>query len=199
MITGAQLKSILPGCLDPQAWADRFDLLLPGYGITTREQFAHFIGQVAVESQSLNRLIENLNYSADALQIVWPRRFLTRTLAERYARKPEMIANHAYADRMGNGNEASGDGWKFRGHGLIQATGRTNINAALAALGLPLGDPSPLSTPEFACKAAGVYWRDRDCNAFVGDVPALTLTINGGTHGLADRQTFTAAALRVLA
>lgn len=198
MITVGKLNAILPFCQRAADWTAELNSTLPTYGIITREQVAAFLGQVAVESNELNVLTENLNYSADALRIVWPRRFITPELAKRYHRQPQKIANYVYANRLGNGDEASGDGWKFRGHGLIQTTGRTNINAALAALGLPLDDPSPLATPRYAAKAAGVYWRDRGCNALVDDDVALTERVNGGQHGLAKRRAYRLKALEVL-
>ena len=198
MITTAQLREIMALCRDPLTWVAEFNATLPGYGIQTREQLAHFLGQVAVESQQLNRLTENLNYSAQGLMATWPTRFPTLAFAEGYARNPEKIANYVYANRLGNGPPESGDGWRYRGHSLIQTTGKTNINRALFALGLPLNDPSPLATPKYACKAAGLYWSERGCNALVGDVVALTKAINGGTHGLDMRRAFTQKALEVL-
>jgi putative chitinase len=197
MITAAQLAAICPACRNPSLWADLLSRILPEYGIETRQQLAAFIGQVAVESQQFNRLTENLNYSADGLLKTWPSRF-TPTLAAQMARKPEEIANYVYANRLGNGPKESGDGWKFRGHGLLQSTGKDNINAALLMLGLPLNDPSPLATPEPALRSAGLYWRSRRCNDVVHDDTALTKRINGGTHGLADRTRFRLKALEVL-
>lgn len=198
MITAAQLRAICPACQKPEVWADLIRSTLPAYGITTREQLAAFIGQVAVESQQFNRLTENLNYSAEGLMRTWPQRFPTLEVAAQYARQPEKIANFVYANRLGNGPAESGDGWKFRGHSLIQTTGRTNINAALAKLGLPLNDPTPLANPIPAIKAAGIYWSDRRCNEVVGDDAALTRRVNGGQHGLAERRAFRLKALEVL-
>jgi putative chitinase len=198
MITTAQLREILTLCREPITWAAEFNASLPVYGILTKDQLAHFIGQVAVESQQLNRLTENLNYSAEGLMATWPNRFPSLVFAQQYARNPEKIANFVYANRLGNGPPESGDGWRYRGHSLIQTTGKTNINRALSALGLPLNDPAPLATPKYACKAAGLYWSERGCNALVGDVVALTKAINGGTHGLQMRQAFTKRALEVL-
>lgn len=197
MIEWSQLAAVCPACRTPANWATLIRAELPAYGITTREQLAAFIGQVAVESQQFNRLTENLNYSASGLLLTWPNRF-TPDVANALARKPEEIANFVYANRLGNGPLQSGDGWKFRGHGLIQTTGKTNINAALAELGLPLNDPSPLATPVYALKAAGIYWRDRRCNDVVFDDSALTLKVNGGKHGLTERRAFRLKALEVL-
>lgn len=197
MITAAQLAAICPACRNPEQWAALLRVELPRYGITTREQLAAFVGQVAVESQQFNRLTENLNYSAEGLLKTWPRRFTPATAAV-CARNPEKIANTVYANRLGNGPPESGDGWKFRGHGLLQSTGRTNINAALTQLGLPLDDPSPLATPVWAVRSAGIYWSSRRCNEAIHDDTALTLRINGGTHGLPERRAFRLKALEVL-
>jgi putative chitinase len=181
MISAAQLAAVCPACQHPTEWSQRLREELPAYRITTKEQLAAFIGQVAVESQQFNRLTENLNYSAAGLLLTWPNRF-TPELANQLARKPEAIANHVYSNRLGNGPPESGDGWKYRGHGLIQTTGRTNINAALIELGLPQDDPSPLATP----------------NEVVGDDVALTRRVNGGKHGLPERRAFRLKALEVL-
>lgn len=205
MITAAQLAAICPACLRPTEWAQRMREELPSYGITTKEQLAAFIGQVAVESQQFNRLTENLNYSAQGLANTWARFSTTgkrggppTAQAVDLQRQPERIANVVYANRLGNGPPESGDGWKFRGHSLIQTTGKTNINAALAELGYPLNDPSPLALPDGAIKAAGLYWRSRRCNEVISDDRALTLRINGGHHGLAERKAFRLKGLEVL-
>jgi putative chitinase len=197
MISAAQLAAICPACRNPALWADLLTRILPEYGIETRAQLAAFIGQVAVESQQFNRLTENLNYSAEGLLKTWPTRF-TPTLAAQMARDPERIANYVYANRLGNGPPESGDGWKNRGHGLIQTTGADNINAALKALGLPPGDPSPLASPEPAVRSAGLYWQSRRCNEVAHNDTALTKRVNGGTHGLADRTRFRLKALETL-
>lgn len=198
MITTAQLAEICPACREPSRWALLLRDETPHYGIVTKPQLAAFIGQVAVESQQFNRLTENLNYSAEGLMATWSTRFPSLDFARQYARQPEKIANYVYAGRLGNGDEASGDGWKFRGHGLIQTTGRANINAALKELGFPPDDPGPLAVPSGAIKSAGIYWRSRRCNEFVGDDTALTRLINGGKHGLAERRAFRLKALGVL-
>src|SRR5207237_1183036 len=107
--------------------------------------------QCAHESQELNRLVENLYYSATALARTWPRRFPAVTEAEAYARQPERIANRVYADRLGNGDEDSGDGWRYRGRGIIQITGRGNYREVGAALVLPLeARPALLEEPQDA-------------------------------------------------
>ena len=99
------------------------------FGITTPLRFCHLIAQLALESGEFRYVEENLNYSADRLMVVFPKYFKDKATAQRYARHPEMIANRVYANRMGNGDEASGDGWKYRGRGYIQLTGKQNYLA----------------------------------------------------------------------
>lgn len=151
---------------------------------------AHFLAHALHESALLSRVAENLNYSAAGLQATWPRRFDAET-ARQYARQPERIANRVYADRLGNGDEASGDGWAFRGRGLIQITGRANYRECGDWMGVALeDDPRLAEEPEFAARTAAWYWITRGCNALADadDVEAVTRKINGGTHGLAERR-----------
>jgi len=123
------LKTIIGDNNNLSEWFESLSKILPQYDINTPERIAAFISQCAHESGNFARLNENLNYSAEALQKVWPRHFPNKEIAEQYARQPEKIANRAYANRMGNGDESSGDGWKYRGRGLIQLTGFTNYSA----------------------------------------------------------------------
>lgn len=162
--------------------ADRFQV--------TGKRLAMWIAQCGHESDSFTRLVENLNYSAPGLHRVWPKRFPTVADAVPYMRQPEKIANKVYANRMGNGDEGSGDGWRFRGRGLIQLTGRANYKACGGGLGVDLvGDPGLLSDPRWASLSAGWFWQTRKLNALsdAGDVEAVTRKINGGTTGLQDR------------
>lgn len=160
--------------------------------ISTPERQAAFLAQVAHESGGFSRLVENLNYSAQALLKTFPRRFPDLEVATRYERQPAKIANHVYAGRLGNGDESSGDGWHFRGRGLIQVTGRDNYRVCSIAL---FGDTRLLSTPElleqpvFACESAGWYWQSRQLNqlADTGRFDDITKKINGGQHGCHDR------------
>jgi putative chitinase len=143
------------------------------------------------ESADFTRLTENLNYSAAGLVKTWPKRFTEET-AQGYHRKPEKIANKVYADRMGNGNEASGDGWKYRGRGIIQITGKNNYvafsNAKFDDLRL-LEDPDYLLTPEGAVESACWFWTTNNLNEIAGaqNITLITKRINGGTHGLSSR------------
>lgn len=169
------------------------------YQIVGHKRMAAFIAQVGHESGHLTRLMENLNYSADALRKTWPSRF-DMNLANAAARKPELIANIAYGNRMGN--TAPGDGWKYRGRGLIQITGKNNYRACGEALGLDLiAQPELLEKPQHACMSAAWFWATNGLNtlADAGKFEATTQRINGGQNGAADRQALYAKALKVLA
>lgn len=163
---------------------DRFE-------INTPLRVAAFIAQCAHESGGFTRLVENLNYSADALIRVWPKRFPTMEIALRYHRQPEKIANSVYASRMGNGPESSGEGWKYRGRGLKQLTGKSNYTACGHALGVDLvASPDLLLNPEFASLSAGWFWKTNNCSplAEAREFELLTKRINGGLIGLSDRR-----------
>ena len=159
-------------------------------GIVTAHRIAMFVGQCSVESGGFHALVENLNYSADRLRAVWPARFPTDASAAAVAHNPEALANLVYAGRNGNGDGASGDGWLFRGRGIIQTTGRANYSTLAAALKMDMHDMLPwLETPPGAAQAATYYWTSHGCNrpADGWDVTACTRAINGGTNGLAER------------
>lgn len=155
------------------------------------KRIAAFLAQIAHESGGFNFVIENLNYSADGLRRTFPRYFPTQELASQYARKPERIANRVYANRMKNGDEASGDGFKFRGRGLIQLTGRDNYTRFSEALGITLDETVQyLETPNGAVVSAGWFWDNNKLNIYCDkdDFVGLTKRINGGTNGLEDRK-----------
>lgn len=171
------------------------------FGIDTPARLAAFLSQVAHESSNLSRLVENLNYSAEGLRGVFPRYFADPATALDFARQPQRIANRVYAARMGNGDEASGDGWRFRGRGLIQVTGRANYDACGQALGLDLlASPELLEQPGPAARSAAWFWSSRRLNgpADRGDIEAITRAINGGLNGLDDRKAQYAHALAAL-
>ena len=155
---------------------------------------AHFFAQCAHESGNFRFLEENLQYSAEQLMKTWPRLFPTMEIAQQYDKNPQKIANRAYADRMGNGSEASGDGWKYRGRGAIQLTGRENYKAFADFEGRPDILYSPdLVASEYPIESA-LFFFDRNhlwpiCDRGVGDatIADLTRRINGGTLGLEDR------------
>jgi putative chitinase len=173
-----------------EKWAIPLQFVCEKYEINTPERVAGFLAQVGHESGGLRFTVENLNYRADALTRVWPSRF-PPGIAESYAMQPEKIANRAYADRMGNGDEASGDGWKYRGRGLIQLTGADNYaDFSLSADNEALVKPDLVAEPELAALSAGWFWSRNGLNALadVKDIVGMTRRINGGTNGLDDRQ-----------
>jgi putative chitinase len=164
----------------------------------TDEQAAHFFGQTAHETGGFKAFSENLNYSSKGLMTTFKKYFADAAVASRYERKAENIANRVYASRMGNGDEASGDGWKYRGRGALQLTGKSNYEAFAKWLGKPelLDSPDAVAT-EYAFDSARFFF-DRNklwaiCDKGVNDeaILALTKRINGGTHGLEDRATRT--------
>lgn len=157
---------------------------------STPERLAAFLAQVGHESGGFNATIENLNYSAKGLMTTFKKYFPTEELAKQYERKPEKIANRVYANRMSNGPESSGDGWKFRGRGLIQLTGRFNYTKFAEALDISLEEcVQYMETQAGACSSAGWFWDNNDLNKFCdrNDFIGLTKRINGGTIGLPDR------------
>lgn len=183
-----------------EEWIDAINTTFETFGIETLEQQASFLGQCAHESNGFTALVENLNYKAESLCKVWPKRFSSLEAAQPYHRNPEAIANKVYANRMGNGDEESGDGWNFRGRGLIQLTGRDNYRACGEALGADLeSDPDLVSTPMYAALSAGWFWHKNHLNNIAEDITAVTKKINGGTHGLEDRVARTQQALNALA
>lgn len=190
--TSNTLQRMLPHNKHSAVWWQPLSQQLPAAQITTRLRVAAFISQCAHESSEFRVLQENLNYSALALQRVWPRHFPTAQLAQQYARQPQRIANRAYANRMGNGAEHTGDGWRFRGRGLIQLTGRNNYAACSSALfgsDQLLQEPDLLLQPQWAVASACWFWQRNALNrwADAADITALTRAINGGTNGLDHR------------
>jgi len=183
-----------------EEWIDAINQTFEVFGIETLEQQASFLAQCGHESAGFTALVENLNYKAESLCKVWPKRFPTLEAAQPYHRNPEAIANKVYASRMGNGDEESGDGFAYRGRGLIQLTGRDNYRACGDDLGVDLeSDPDLVSTPQFAALSAGWFWNKNHLNNIASDIVAVTKKINGGTHGLDDRVARTERALTALA
>lgn len=169
------------------------------YNISTTKRQAHFLGQCMHESGNFKTLQENLNYSAEALMRVWPSRFPTKEVADQYARNPEKIANKVYGGRMGNTED--GEGWKYRGRGLIQLTGKENYrNCGDGILADLLGSPDMLLEPKWAAMSAGWFWNKKGLNdlADAGDIETITKRINGGLIGLDDRKAKVAKAQQVL-
>lgn len=166
------------------------------FQINTKERLAHFLGQCAHESGGFRHTIENLNYSADGLLKTFPRYF-NASIVNNYARKPELIANRVYAGRMGNGDEASGDGWKHRGRGYIQLTGKSNQAGFLNFIGLgPDASPETIDT-KFPLLSAAYFWDSKKLNTVADKgmndavIREITLKINGGTNGLPERTQLT--------
>ena len=179
-------QSILEGYVEPlNTVAQYYDMY------ENPKRCAGFLAQVAHESGGFTATIENLNYSKEGLRKVFPKYFPTDELAAQYARQPEKIANRVYANRMSNGDEASGDGFKFRGRGLIQLTGRANYTKFANDLGISLDDTvAYLETSNGAVSSAGWFWDNNKLNQYCDRDDFITLTkrINGGTIGLQDRQ-----------
>lgn len=201
IITGERLGRIFPAA-GPRAhlFAGPIGEALAETAIDTAHEIASFLAQVGVESRQLLSLEENLNYSAERLRAVWPRRF-DADLAARYARRPEAIANHVYGGRLGNGDEASGDGWRYRGRGLIQVTGKRNYRRCGEDLRLELlAYPELLLEPGNAARSAAWYWRAANLDAHDDDedVRMETRVVNGGEHALAERQRIFDRALKEL-
>lgn len=172
-------------------WHHALTEICPEYGIDTPKRLAAFVAQCAHESGNFRILRENLNYKAPSLMKTWPKRFPTLEVAQQYANRPEKIANKVYAGRMGNGDEASGDGWRFLGRGLIQLTGKENYTWFGASMSISDMDEvvEYLGTFEGAVQSACWFWDTNNLNQWAdkGDILTLTKKINGGTIGLEDR------------
>lgn len=163
-LTEAQLRQAMPHC-DAAAYMPYLNPALVEFQINTPLRVASFLANVAHESSELRTLAENLNYSSQGLMKTWPSRFLMFADADRYAYHPEEIANFVYANRMGNGDEASGDGWAHRGLGAIQITGKTAQLAFCTYSGVPPEYITKwLQTPEGAIRSAGWFWMTHGLN-----------------------------------
>ncbi len=172
-----------------EKWFPHLISAMAKYNIGTPARKAAFIAQISHESGRFSDIEENFNYSADGLLKTFPTHF-TPDVAAKYARNPQTIANRVYASRMGNGDEASGDGWKFRGRGLIQITGKDNYHTCGAALGLDLiGNPDLLFNVSNAAASAGWFWFTHGCNELADhdNFAGITRKINGGLNGQAER------------
>ena len=204
MITVSQLKQLLPKNPYVEHWHHALEQLFPDYDINTPKRMAAFIAQCAHESGGFMILKENLNYKPATLRKIFPKYFPTDELAQQYCSKPnkqEAIANRVYGGRMGNGDESSGDGYRFCGRGLIQLTGRSNYQAFADSLEMNINDvPEYLATFEGAAQSACWFWETNGLNKYAdaGDILGLTKRINGGTIGLEDRKKHYDHALHVL-
>lgn len=201
ILTKEQLGQLLPTNPYINEWYEALEQLLPDYNINTPKRIAAFIAQCSHESGGFKFLKENLNYRAESLMKTWPKRFPTLDFARQYAQNQQKIANYVYANRMGNGDEASGDGWRFLGRGLIQLTGRDNYEAFAESIETPVEEiPEYLATFEGAAQSACWFWETNNLNLWAdkGDMVMLTKKINGGTIGLEDRIKHYNHALHVL-
>ena len=206
MVNADQLQKLHIG---PQ-WVDALNETFARWQINTPRQQAAFIGQCGHECGNFKILEENLNYRAATLMKLWPKRFPTQEIANAYAGNPSKIANKVYSGRMGNRDESSGDGYRFRGRGCIQLTGSTNYYHAGQALGVDFWrEPQLVATPKYAALTAGWFWSTHGCNDLAeSGAPLnadgsrswinLTKKINGGTIGLEDRVAHTKQALKIL-
>ena len=201
MLTLQQLRQMLPKNPYVADWHEALSKLLPDYEINTPARVAAFVAQCAHESGNFVFVKENLNYRAASLMKTFGKYFPTMELAQQYEKRPEKIANRVYANRMGNGDEASGDGYRYRGRGLIQLTGRDNYTFFAGSLGIPVEEAAAyMSTFEGAAQSACFFWEQNKLNRFAdaNDVRGLTRAINGGFIGLEDRIKHTEHALHVL-
>ena len=201
ILSREQLAQLLPGNPYLDHWYHALEQALPDYDINTPHRVAAFIAQCSHESGGFRALKENLNYRAVTLRKVFPKYFPNDDLANQYAQKPEMIANRVYGGRMGNGPEASGDGFRYCGRGLIQLTGKQNYQNFADSIETPVEDiPEFLATFEGAVQSACWFWEANNLNQWADKSDILTLTkrINGGTIGLDDRIKHYEHALHVL-
>lgn len=190
--TAEQLAQCISKNKNSQEWFDGLYEQLPKFGIVTPARVAGFISQCQHESADFTVLTENLNYGAKGLMSIFKKYYPDEALAKAHERKPQLIANRVYSGRMGNGPESSGDGWKYRGRGLVQLTGRSNYTQCSRDLfgdDCLVDDPDLLLNPEWAILSACWFWHKNKLNDICdrGDVVLLSKRINGGTIGLADR------------
>jgi len=201
ILTQQQLAQMVPGNPYINHWYEALEQLLPDYDINTPQRAAAFIAQCAHESGGFKFIKENLNYKAASLRKVFPKYFPTDALAAAYAQKPEMIANRVYGNRMGNGDEHSGDGFRYCGRGLIQLTGKDNYTRFAESLEISPEDVAEyLTTFEGCAQSACWFWESNNLNkwADAGDIVKMTKVINGGTIGLEDRIKHYEHALHIL-
>ncbi len=191
--TEDKLKAALPNIKDSSEWMKSVKKLLPVYGITTKERVAMFLAQTGHESLDWTILEENLFYRSETLLRVFPKYYKTKADADAHAKKPALIANRVYANRMGNGDTASGDGYTFRGRGILQITGKNNYarcsNGLYGDLRL-LKMPDLLKTKDGSVGSAAWFWSVNNLNTVSDkqDIVTASRIINGGTNGLDDRK-----------
>jgi putative chitinase len=201
LVTSQQLHSLFETTKTAtiEKYVDALNETLERFEINTPQRIAMFMAQIGHESGGLNIVEENLNYRPERLKVIFPKYFQNVDVSE-YAHNPEKIANRVYSNRMGNGNEASGDGYKFRGRGFIQLTGHDNYAHFAEAIGMTVDEVVEyMKTPEGACMSAGWFWASHGLNHFAdnGDCLGATKRINGGTIGLAEREAIYKEALEI--
>jgi putative chitinase len=197
MVNSEQLQRLHIGA----EWVDALNETFSRFNLTTNNQKAMFIGQCSHECGNFRLLEENLNYRAETLMKLWPKRFPSLEFAKQYEKNPKKIANSVYANRMGNRDEASGDGYRFRGRGALQCTGHSTYFHAGKALGVDfVMQPDLIATPKYAALTAGWFWETHKLNppSDALDYTKVTKIINGGTIGLDDRIKHVQQALAVL-
>ena len=197
MIDALQLQQLGIGI----EWVGPLNETFAKFGIATVDEQAAFIGQYSHESNHFRTLQENLNYRPETLHQLWPQRFPTMEIAAQYAHQPEKIANKVYANRMGNRDEASGDGFRFHGRGLPQLTGHDLYFHFGQFIGEDLvANPDLVAIPKYAAMAGGWYWKTHNLSAAADaeDWVKVTKIINGGTFGLEERVALTKHAIAVL-
>ena len=190
IFTKEQLSSVIGNNSNLDGWYEALSTVLPEYEIDSPQRVAAFIAQCTHESGGFKRLKENLNYKWESLRKVFPKYFPDDELAQEYAHKQEQIANRVYGGRMGNGDESSGDGFRYCGRGLIQLTGKNNYTKFAESIGMVVEEvPALLETFEGAVKSACWFWKTNNLNQYAdaGDILTMTKRINGGTIGLEDR------------
>lgn len=194
MLTTNQFSQLFSKAQDPDSWVDSMNKVFPKYDINTTNRIAAFLAQCGHESAGWTVFEENLNYSAKGLNNTFKKYFPTVESAQPYARKPQMIANKVYGNRMGNGPESSGDGWKYRGRGPIQLTGKENYTRFAKEMFEDwqnvVDNPDWVTADrDFALMSAIWFWNNNKLNQWVdsGNFKELTRRINGGYNGLADR------------
>lgn len=197
MLSADALKRVFPLCPDPDAWAKALAPALDRYEINTRDRICSFLAQTGHESGQFRILVESLNYSAARLTKVWPKRFPTLAAAAPYAQNEQKLGSFVYANRLGNGDVGSGDGFRYRGRGLIQLTGKSNYAAAGKAIGVDLvSHPEYLQQPPYAALSAAWFWQSHGLNALADDKTddddledfrEITRRINGGLIGVQER------------
>jgi putative chitinase len=198
--TEQQLAQIIPGNPYTSHWYSALVQCLPDYDIASPQRVAAFLAQCAHESGGFRAIKENLNYRPETLRKVFPKYFPSDALAQQYAHNQEAIANKVYANRMGNGPEESGDGFRYCGRGLIQLTGKQNYQNFADSIETPVEDvPAFLATFEGAVQSAAWFWEANNLNQYAdsGDILTMTKRINGGTIGLEDRKKHYEHALHV--